>query len=131
MIVMTAPVVVTTTKSLTFSCLACSCSGRANISYHAHFGPVTFFLNLQPKVITAVVEDVNDLASQGPQGQEENCIREEPETSQEDEAEERDKKSLPLTHDGEKASGSNSQSSGSEKVRMRRIVTTTVRVKLS
>lgn len=29
-------------------------SGRANISYHAHFGPVTFFLNLQPKVITDV-----------------------------------------------------------------------------
>ncbi len=26
-------------------------SGRANISYHAHFGPVTFFLNLQPRVV--------------------------------------------------------------------------------
>ena len=28
-------------------------SGRANISYHAHFGPVTFFLNVQHKVISA------------------------------------------------------------------------------
>ena len=27
-------------------------SGRANISYHAHFGPVNFFLNLQRKVLT-------------------------------------------------------------------------------
>ena len=29
-------------------------SGRANISYHAHFGPVNFFLNLQRKVLTDV-----------------------------------------------------------------------------
>ena len=29
-------------------------SGRANISYHAHFGPVNFFLNLQRKVLTEV-----------------------------------------------------------------------------
>ena len=29
-------------------------SGRANISYHAHFGAVTFFLNIQHKVITDV-----------------------------------------------------------------------------
>jgi hypothetical protein len=29
-------------------------SGRANISYHAHFGPVNFFLNLQRKVVTEV-----------------------------------------------------------------------------
>ena len=28
-------------------------SGRANISYHAHYGPVTFFLNIQHKVISA------------------------------------------------------------------------------
>ena len=27
-------------------------SGRANISYHAHFGPVNFFLNVQHKVIS-------------------------------------------------------------------------------
>ena len=25
-------------------------SGKANISYHAHFGPVRMFLPLQPKV---------------------------------------------------------------------------------
>ena len=31
-------------------------SGRANISYHAHFGPVTFFLNLQHKVLTTEVQ---------------------------------------------------------------------------
>ena len=30
-------------------------SGRANISYHAHFGSVTFFLNLQHKVLTTEV----------------------------------------------------------------------------
>lgn len=28
-------------------------SGRANISYHAHYGPVTFFLNIQHKVVSA------------------------------------------------------------------------------
>ena len=27
-------------------------SGKANISYHAHFGPVRMFLPLQPKVMT-------------------------------------------------------------------------------
>ena len=32
-------------------------SGRANISYHAHFGPVTFFLNVQHKVISAELPD--------------------------------------------------------------------------
>ena len=32
-------------------------SGRANISYHAHFGPVTFFLNLQHKVVTEVQQE--------------------------------------------------------------------------
>ena len=32
-------------------------SGRANISYHAHFGPVTFFLNVQHKVISADLPD--------------------------------------------------------------------------
>lgn len=31
-------------------------SGRANISYHAHFGAVTFFLNLQHKVLTTEVQ---------------------------------------------------------------------------
>ena len=31
-------------------------SGRANISYHAHFGSVTFFLNLQHKVLTTEVQ---------------------------------------------------------------------------
>lgn len=31
-------------------------SGRANISYHAHFGPVTFFLNLQHKVLSTEVQ---------------------------------------------------------------------------
>merc|ERR1719189_2366301 len=30
-------------------------SGRANISYHAHYGSVTFFLNLQHKVLTTEV----------------------------------------------------------------------------
>lgn len=32
-------------------------SGRANISYHAHFGPVTFFLNLQHKVVTEIASN--------------------------------------------------------------------------
>ena len=31
-------------------------SGRANISYHAHFGAVTFFLNLQHKVLTTEIQ---------------------------------------------------------------------------
>ncbi len=31
-------------------------SGRANISYHAHFGAVTFFLNLQHKVLTTELQ---------------------------------------------------------------------------
>ena len=31
-------------------------SGCANISYHAHFGSVTFFLNLQHKVLTTEVQ---------------------------------------------------------------------------
>ena len=34
-------------------------SGRANISYHAHFGSVTFFLNLQHKVLTTEVQQSN------------------------------------------------------------------------
>ncbi|TRY79106.1 hypothetical protein TCAL_02839 [Tigriopus californicus] len=37
-------------------------SGRANISYHAHFGPVTFFLNVQPKVVTDVATQMQSNA---------------------------------------------------------------------
>merc|ERR1719288_513375 len=33
-------------------------SGRANISYHAHYGPVTFFLNIQHKVISAELPSI-------------------------------------------------------------------------
>ena len=36
-------------------------SGRANISYHAHFGPVNFFLNLQRKVLTEVASSAPPL----------------------------------------------------------------------
>eukprot|EP00095_Tigriopus_kingsejongensis_P003352 maker-scaffold787_size97196-snap-gene-0.12 protein:Tk03352 transcript:maker-scaffold787_size97196-snap-gene-0.12-mRNA-1 annotation:"rho guanine nucleotide exchange factor 10" len=46
-------------------------SGRANISYHAFFGPVTFFLNIQPKVVT-------DVSAQPP-GQAHSAIQEESE----------------------------------------------------
>ena len=35
-------------------------SGRANISYHAHFGAVTFFLNLQHKVLTTEIQQVDN-----------------------------------------------------------------------
>ena len=33
-------------------------SGRANISYHAHYGPVTFFLNIQHKVVSAELPSI-------------------------------------------------------------------------
>ena len=35
-------------------------SGRANISYHAHFGAVTFFMNLQHKVLTTEIQQVDN-----------------------------------------------------------------------
>jgi len=56
-------------------------SGRANISYHAHFGPVTFFLNLQHKVVTETPQLDQE---QSPSTQQQTCInnqsiKEEPE----------------------------------------------------
>ena len=33
-------------------------SGRANISYHAHYGPVTFFLNIQHKIVSAELPSI-------------------------------------------------------------------------
>ncbi len=60
-------------------------SGRANISYHAHFGPVAFFLNLQHRVITdtpqAAPQMLAPLSSGGGAGA--NAIREEPEPTAE------------------------------------------------
>ncbi len=54
-------------------------SGRANISYHAHFGPVTFFLNLQHRVVTDTPQSPPMAAPMLSNSSSSNAIREEPE----------------------------------------------------
>ncbi len=61
-------------------------SGRANISYHAHFGPVAFFLNLQHRVITDTPQAAPQMLaplSSGGGCAGANAIREEPEPTAE------------------------------------------------
>lgn len=41
-------------------------SGRVNISYHAHFGPISFLLALQPKTTTTKIESDNTEEQQQP-----------------------------------------------------------------
>ena len=54
-------------------------SGRANISYHAHFGPVNFFLNLQRKVLTEVAPSIPPLPTTASSKSVSATIKEEPE----------------------------------------------------
>ncbi|KAL3268866.1 hypothetical protein HHI36_007955 [Cryptolaemus montrouzieri] len=42
-------------------------SGRVNISYHAHFGPISFLLSLQPKNFNSQIKALKEMKKEDPQ----------------------------------------------------------------